>query len=347
MCKEIFEANQFGKRNLNFENHWEALDLEQYEVIKPVLICLGGNGTIDPAKCTRFCATAERFMGLKSDNYDDVDLIGVHYTKNSETSTIGSLNNEQRNCFADNIFMKLCVGESGERLPIEAVAKRFSYINIFTHCWGAREMSQIGNLVENKMRKLGYSADEIKFAFSQIFHITYAPYCDHTCFPCLRINSFIDSENKGLRKEYITAYKQDLDGVDLKCDRAGYFRGVFTGMSKFPILSIYSSQLVNTEDNSDLRSILDEHAIDILERNTNWTQGHQSRCAKNADLVSKMVSYVVAEVVAKSTINSRSDELVPKPSVEDFYNALTTFLRGCNYDDLKSTIHRAQSGYSV
>lgn len=347
MNKQIFEASQYGRRNLSFEHHWEPLDLEGYKVNKPVLICLGGNGTIDTAKITRFCATAERFMGLKNDNYDDVDLIGVHYTKNSETSTIGSLNNEQRECFVDNIFMKLCVGDNGERLPIEVVAKNFSYINVFTHCWGAREMSQIGNLVESKMRKLGYSADEIKFAFSQIFHITYAPYSDHTCFPCLRINSFIDSENRGLRKAYANAYKQDLNGIDLKYDSAGYFRGVFTGISKFPILSIYSSQLVNTEDNSDLRSILDEHPIDVLERNANWTQGHQSRHAKNADLVSKMASYVVAEVVANSAINSRNKELTPKPSVEEFYNTLLTFFKDCNYNDLKSSIRRVQSGYSL
>lgn len=347
MYKEIFETGQFGKRNLNFEHHWEPLDIEEYEIVKPVLICLGGNGTIDTTKATRFCATAERFMGLKTDNYDDVDLIGVHYTKNSESSTIGSLNNEQRNCFVDNIFMKLCVGENGERLPIEAVAKRFSYINVFTHCWGAREMSQIGNLVEGKMRKLGYSAGEIQFAFNQIFHITYAPYCDHTSFPCLRINSFIDSENKGLRREYKNAYKQDLNGVDLRYDQPGYFRGGFTGMSKCPILSIYSSQLVNIEENSNLRGILDEHAIDVLERNTNWTQGHQSRHAKNANLVSKMVSCVVAEVVANSTINARNTQLKPKPLVEEFYNTLLTFFKDYSYDDLKSTIHREQSNYSI
>ena len=45
----------FGRRNLNFEDHWEELDIETYEPNKTILLCFGGSQTVSPATAKRSC----------------------------------------------------------------------------------------------------------------------------------------------------------------------------------------------------------------------------------------------------------------------------------------------------
>ncbi|MBQ9795995.1 MAG: hypothetical protein IJW36_03470 [Clostridia bacterium] len=332
----------FGRRNLDFDEHWEGLDIKRYVVDRPIVLCLGGNGVIDKAKATRFCGTAERFVGLKKgsdySSYNEIDLLGFIYTPKPNQPTIGEFNDQQRALIEDNIFMKLCVDEKGNPLPIEKVVKNFSLINVFTHCWGAREISMIGLNVERKMIKLGYSAQDIQQAFNQIFHVTYAPYTDHTCFPCLRVNSFVDSVHRELKEYYKRIFQDSLSGVSLQFDPPGYFRKSKNAMLKVPILSIYSSQLINIESNSNLRTLIDEHAVDLLERNFDWTQGHQSLNAKNADLVSKMASYAMAKAIALSIRNARTNVLLPKNNLEDLKEELESFKQDYSQEDLNPSI---------
>lgn len=336
-----FENGQFGRRNLHFNNHWEPLDIDNYKITRPTLICLGGNGTIDPAKATRFCATAERLVGLKIDDtessYKNVDLVGFHYTPSADNPSIGSFDNEQRNKIVA-LFLNLCVDENNNPLPIQAVAKNFSMINIFSHCWGAREISQIGMSVERQMHKLGFSKDQVGFALNQIFHVSYAPFTNHTSFPMLRINSFVDHENYGLKSIYKSTYGKDLNGVSLHYDPAGYFRKEPSPFTTVPIISLYSSQLINVFENSDLQKITDEHGVDVLERNPNWTQGHQSRNAKNADLVSKITGYTLANMMANSIINKNCPQLIEKENAEDLYNSLCAFKLDYSNEDLETKI---------
>ena len=332
----------FGRRNLWKENHWEEMDIEDYVVNKPVLLCLGGNGVIDRAKATRFCATAERFIGLKQGEekelYNMVDLLGFCYTPNPTRPTIGEFDDEQRNLIVDNIFMKLCVDAQGRVLPIDKTIKNFSLITVFTHCWGAREISRIGMDVQRKMMKLGYSEADVQSAFNQIFHLTYAPYTDHTCFPCLRINSFIDSEHRGIHKTYKEVYEETLNGIALHFDKAGYFRRSKNPILKVPIISIYSSQLINTKENSNKRNLIDEHAIEVLERNYDWTQGHQQKGGLNADVVSKMASFCLAKAMATSIQNQRSEVLIPKDDMEELYKALEEFREDCLPEELETEV---------
>ena len=85
------------------------------------------------------------------------------------------------------------------------------------------------------MLKLGYSQEEIQSAFNQIFHLSYAPFSDHSNFPLVRINSFIDFEIPETSKLYKEYYNQNLNGVDIRYDPAGYFRGQPNPFLKVPL----------------------------------------------------------------------------------------------------------------
>ena len=331
----------FGLRDLNCEDHFKELDINSYNGEGVELWCFPGNGTINKKKGTRFCASSERYIGLKlgdeDSSYKHVNLLGFYYPPKKDQPTIGEFSKEQRETIAYNMLVKKCLDSNGNPLPIEEVAKKFSLINISSHCWGAVEVSYIGGYAEAEMKKLGYTEDEIRFAFNQIIHLSYAPYTDHSSFPCVRVNSFIDSEFRDVAKAYYSAYKTKLNGVDIKYDKPGFFRNRPYFMSKVPIISIYSSQLINTDENSDLRSLIDEHGSEYLERNLDWSQGHQSNGAKNADLVSKLYSYSMAYAMAKSIQNKISANLIPK-STEEIFESLKSFYKGYSEEELKSKL---------
>lgn len=332
----------FGRRSLGFLNHWENLDIEKFESDRAVVLCFGGNGTINAKKATRFCGTVERLCGLKNENemssYNHVDLIGFYYDENPEQPTIGQFSNEQRELIADKLFIKRCYDKSGNLKSDEDLIKSFAKINIATHCWGALEASYIGGIVERKLIKLGYSSKTVKEAFNQIFHLTYAPYTDHSCFPCLRISSFMDSKFRHIKDMYKEAYGSRLNGVSIRYDKPGYFRDSEFPMLKVPVLSIYSSQLVNIPENTNLRELQDEHGIETLERDYKWNQGYQSKKAKNANIVSQMASYAIADAVAISIINMLQPELVKKTELIELKSQLEDILSCCSDDDLKTDI---------
>ena len=306
------------------------------------MLVFGGNGTISKKKATRICGTAERLVGLKLGDdcsaYTHVDVLGFYYNPSDKNPRVGEFTQSQRGKIAQNIFVKLCYDEKGNLLPADKMQKRFSTINIVTHCLGAYELCYIGIFAARQMKRLGYSEEEVQKAFDQVFHLSYAPYCEHSCFPMLRINSFIDGQFRGMRRKYINAYGKELRGVALYYDGAGYFMGKPASMSKVPILSLYSSQLLNTKANSNIRNLQDEHGIERLERDYDWTQGHQSGNAKNANLVSKFAGLCLAEAMAVSIRNTMTEKLITKPELKSLMPVFQTLKSDYSDADLEPSI---------
>ena len=335
--------NWFIVRDYTQDTHYRKENASQYNSNgKAVVLNLGGNGCIDCAKISRFIATGERLLGLKPEEslelFDDVDLIGGAYTTKPNQPTIGEFTDEQREVLENSIFMRKCVDESGNKLDTKDLIKAFSTITIFSHCWGAVEASKMGKNIERKMKNMGYSQEDIDSAFNQVVHITYAPYTDHTCFPCLRINSFIDSEHREMRKIYEEAYRQKLNGISIHYDEAGFFRNKKNSLNKVPIVSIYSSQLINTKENSNLQNIIDEHPAETIERNYDWTAGRQQRNGINADIVSQMISYTFALSVAVAMNNTSGNKLKRKPTMLEIYDELNLFPKKVNQEDLETEL---------
>ena len=301
----------FGRRNLLAPKHFELLDIRKYnEKNKAIVINFAGNGAISISKIARFCGTVERWVGLKLGNddssYKNVDVLGFAYDQ-LPGEDVGEFSMAQRNLIAKCLFVKRCFDENGNLLSADELEKSFSKINIVSHCHGAYEASYIGIIAERMIKSLGYTEADIRRAFNQVLHISYAPKCQHSSFPMIKINSFIDSLFRDTASRYKRAYGEDLRGVDIRYDKPGRYMGIVAPMNKVPILSIYSSQLINTPENSNLNSLVDEHIFATLERDNDWNQGYQSKNAKNAELVSSVVACCLAEAMAVSIRNSVLD----------------------------------------
>ena len=130
---------EIGKRNLNAENHWELLDLEDLRFEKPTVLCFSGNTTIKNEDANGLAKMVENYLGLmftpKQDYhlFDHVDILGVKYAQLSKDT--GHLNQSAVEQIANAIFSLLVDGR-GQRLNLEQAKQNMSRLTFFTYCYG-------------------------------------------------------------------------------------------------------------------------------------------------------------------------------------------------------------------
>ena len=66
-------------------DHWERLDLDAYVPDKPVVVCIGGNGTTTDESANGVCKLVENNLQIMFDKngknqlYNNVDIISAVY----------------------------------------------------------------------------------------------------------------------------------------------------------------------------------------------------------------------------------------------------------------------------
>lgn len=298
----------YGMRDLSVEkNHWvDDLRSTNFKITRPVIFCFPGNGGITSEKANGFCKLIERVLGLnhevnpKHSSYEVLDIIGCHYGTDKKTDTAGTINDEECEEFVSRFLMPLCV-ENGKTLSLEQICKNMSMVTFCTHCYGAVAVDKIINQLSKNLVSLGLSQKDINNIKSHLCQISYSALIDSAVVPTVRIESMTDSFHHGLAEKFKKVYGHNLNGVEIKYDKAGMFRGEpCKDPNSCEMLHIFTSKLLNLEDNRDMSKLIDEHTIDYLGREDNWTITEKSRNAKNADLVSMMMAYAISWAVAKS-----------------------------------------------
>ena len=335
---ERYVQSGFGRRTQENEEHWIPMQIEEFRITRPTIICFGGNATTDSCKAKRFCATAERLVGLQEEskgsfrNYDHIDVVGFHYGMDNEGDTAGYFSKEYINKIVDNMFLPLCVDSHGNKLPLDRACKNFANVIVFAHCHGAKEIALIMANLNYKLIKHGFTAQEIAQIMGQAFQLAYSPNTDEVWLPSVRIDSFTESHNAGLASLYRTSYGESLDGIGLKYDKTEQFRGKYSFCSHQDRISIYASRLINTEENKGEKDIIDEHSITCLERNNDWSIANGAKCA---DAVSKMAAMALEQALINAIKNRYMEfKLIPK-SMKKMFKELEHILKMYDKEDLK------------
>ena len=353
-----FLESQFGKRDLTATNHWRNFDFADYKIIRPTLICIGGNGTTDTKnkdgsirkgtqKINGVCAIAERLVGLQSgevakdrhSTYHLIDILGFSYGKEKEEDTTGSFSKEEVDKIVDNMLMPLCMNfETNEVYSIDQCCKNMSMITFFTHCWGAREVGIIMQKFYNELIGWGFEKDDVEKIFSYCCQITYSPFTDQILVPTFRVDSLTDSVHRGYGKMYEDYYKEKLEGIKVKYDPKGYLHGKKNQFVSQEVVTLWVDRLVNSPLNKDLKNIYDEHSIEVLNRDATWSslvmKGDQEiRDARNADKVSQMIGYVMARNLSISLSRYNADYLEKRNNLHDIVREAETIL---DYDDIEN-----------
>ena len=319
--------SKFGKRDLMGKDHWHTLDIDEYRIVQPTIICLGGNGTTDDTpetqvgdkhrtglqKANAFCKLLESLVGLKmagkniSSTYRDVEVLGFSYGKDRISDRTGNFSIGYVRKIVNNLLMPLFMDEKHELLPPIESARNLSLVTFFTHCHGSRELDRIMKMLHDELVYKGYSSDTVQEIFSYTMNVAYCPLPDETWIPTIRVESMTDSLNVGLSGLYRDYYGKKLNGIDVRYDKPNFSRGKkLPDWMNHPYadrVTIYTSRMVNTKENSDLRNLIDEHTAFLLGRNADdWSIKTK---ATNLDAVSKMTALALGEKIACSLQNYR------------------------------------------
>lgn len=314
---------EVGLRNLNAEKHWEKIDLDNYKIEKPMLICLGGNGSVETRDANGICKIFENMIGLKKQRThevatkNDVDVMGFVYSKRLKSSEVGRLKEKDCKTIVEKLFMPLFRDESGSRLACEQAMKNANMLNFATHCYGTTVLKDFLNIMEDNIYDLGYSADEAQKIFSQMVAVNYVPQTATDKIPNLQIYS-----------------GSDFNGIP--CYSSDFLRGIFYEFfdKTYNDNKVYDNTVFK-ENNSVIlltTNMLkvhygnDDHFLECLERDPeNW----QSVPANGyfADIVSKATSYVLANSIANSIENCNQETFTPKMTVDDILQSSKDILQ--------------------
>ncbi len=324
----------WGMRNLDKENHWQRIKLGEYLPNKPVVVCIGGNGTISEDSANGACKFVENYLQLlfKKNGinhvFDYVDLIGAVYPI-GDNSEKGKLSKADIDNFVDNFLIKFLQDSNDELVSLNEACRRLSQITFFTFCRGHLEVDKIMRVLYKELKVLGYSRQECDILMLSSFEISYAPLTYNSVIPVMFVDSKQDEmlNSAWKNKETASHTGEDLNGVAIKYERYGdpLLSGVAVSEAIFDAIHIYSSRLRN-----NIKS--DEHNLSLLSRDGGWN----ARYEPNADCVSQLIAWALSRSVENGIDNNKSTKFVPKMPLEKLLQELESIKNDFSAEQLMS-----------
>ncbi len=324
----------WGRRNLDKESHWQRIKFEDYKMDKPVVICIGGNGTVTESSANGLCKVVENYLQLPfkkngvNQVYNYIDIIGVVYPP-SENPERGKFSKDDIDGFVDNFLVKLVQDENDELLPLGEACRKLSQVTFFTFCRGHLEVDKIMHAFYKELKVLGYSNEERDILMLSMFEASYAPLTFSSMLPVLFVDSKQDEmlNSAWKNKETNLHLADDLNGVAVTYERYGdaLLSGVAVSEAVFDAIHVYSSKLRNNVQS-------DEHNLALLSRDGSWN----ARFEPNADCVSQMVAWSLSRAVENGVENHKSKKLVPKMPLEELMGELENIKNDFSAEQLMS-----------
>ena len=325
---------QWGMRNLDKANHWQRLKLDKYTPDKPVVVCVGGNGTVTENSANGMCKFVETYLQLlfKKNGmnrvYDYVDIVSAVYPTQNDSSK-GKFEKEDIDRFVDEFLIKLVQDDKDELVPLNEACRRLSQVTFFTFCRGHLEVDKIMRSFYKELKVLGYSKEEINVLMMSAFEISFAPLTYSSVIPVV----FVDTKQDEMlntawkNKETSAHLGDDLNGVAVKLEKYGdpLMSGVAVSEAIFDSVHIYSSKLRNNVEG-------DEHNLSLLSRDGGWN----SKYEPNADCVSQMIAWTLSRAVENGIDNKKSKKFVPKMDFEDLVEELESIKNDFSAEQLMS-----------
>lgn len=309
----------WGMRDLNAEHRWKRLNLNEYSPNKPIVVCLGGNGTVTESSANGLCKLVENYLQLlfkEKDNnqvFDNVDIISAVYPK-GENPNNGEFSQEDINNFVDNVLLKLIQDENDELLPLNEACRRLSQVTFFTFCLGHLEADKIMKTFYNELRLLGLSSQECNILMLSTFEISFAPLIYSSIIPVLFIDSKHDELlNSEWKNNEANNLAENLEGVAVLHEKYGdqLLSGVASSEAIFDAIHIYVSKLSENFKG-------DEHNLLLLFRDSQWNAKYEGF----ADCVSQMIAWILCRSVENGIDNKKSKKFIPKKTLEELIQEL-------------------------
>ncbi len=169
------------------ENNWEELSLNDFRVLRPTILVLGGRGTNSNKDTCGYLKIVESLIGVFK---EDVDLVGICYNDGTANS-----NFEERNIakMVLNLFMPLVLNSDGKRLSVNEACKNMRKVTIFAHCYGVYIANEITERFMDEMNYKGFTYEEQLKILSNVFMIGYASWTKCLKFKSVNVISPYDT----------------------------------------------------------------------------------------------------------------------------------------------------------
>lgn len=184
------------------KNGWTEIDT--IPSTQPCVLCFGGNNTNSSPVANGYLSAIEKLLRQNRVNVDKISMYGLIYdfgerfdSKYSfddrtartllqqqhkrDVKTHGYENIDEKDpLYVKELFNRVFLNkicENGKKLPVKEACKRIRNITIIAHCHGGYTFLKIEELMQQKMRELGYTSAEMATIQKQLLCIAYAPYC--------------------------------------------------------------------------------------------------------------------------------------------------------------------------
>ena len=314
-------ANEIGRRNLNFQRKWEFLNVGDLQFNRPAVICLSGSGTVENKSISSITHIVQNYLDLMfktkdgKNALDYIDIIGIKYARKDRRSTEGYMTATFADKLTDDL-VNLLTDENRRKLPLDYAKRKFASITFFFFCYGKQVLDNLISRLNEKLRTVGYTPNEILAINGASKEISFAAHVlNGNKIPSVHVISHNDPiAGHVLNNLYSAEQLTKLDGITLHQDPPGYLYGKQCTNATAPSIQIISSCLLNSCRVS--HPSFDDHDIKCISRDNNWNlmtfqSQHKLHYSSNADCVSQMTAWALCRAVENSMQNFKATNYIP------------------------------------
>ena len=367
-------STSWGKRNLNAEHHWEDIDLKDYNPNNPVVVCLGGNGTENPADANGFCKHPERMLELlfkDKDNrnvadcvdlvscvygydkkylycpdseefrkiYPDINLYAKDFPEAIEVPvTINNLNSRESAMFAKSILLSRCLDKDNRKIELEEACRRVSQVTFFTYCYGAQALNRIMDSFNRYLLLIGYKDEEIEKIKSSMHHVSFARKDYSRTIPSLFFYAVGDKNIGSVVELRDFMLMQDIDLMTRYCKKGE--KAICQGMVPSRYGEVADAEALEfiyqgISNDDEMLNIQDaDHFVSNIARDENWAIIHEEK--QILDGISQMMSWALCRSVENGLQNAKSDKFIPKMPMSQLQEELMSIYNSFKQKESRS-----------
>jgi len=194
--RSTYSLGQRVARNKTYPNAWK--DNATISPKETCVLVLGGDGVIDERSCNSYLREVfnlledyklEKKVNIYGTVYDFGDYMNREVARDQtmedyrhKKASHRILNQDTANPFYiekifNEIFLPRIATADNQKLPVEKAAVNIRRLNIVAHCHGAYNALKLEELMQTKMKELGYTSEERRDIQRQLLVLAYAPYC--------------------------------------------------------------------------------------------------------------------------------------------------------------------------
>lgn len=303
---------------------WEIVDTRSIDTAQPVVLCFGGNATINTTFANGMAKNAERFLGITpADHY--VDVYSIQYGTMAGLD-VGNLTQQDVIEITRRLILPRILDANGQKLSVEQACRSMRNINILSFCYGEVVVNRMVTYASGVMEKyFDYSSQDSQKVLSQILHICYAPIVDANKYTTnLEFKSFLDEL---LAEKFERDY---LSGSACATTDSIPYLGCGELRVNANTATVFARSFA-----SENKTVFDEHDM-FIKRDKYWKTAD-----KRADFPSMALSYTLALGVTNSRENHTTQQFTPLPSAREIGELIEPLLVKGN-DEYREQIERRE-----